>query len=298
MPKPGGGKPGGGGLITISGDNGANVLAGTQEDELIQGKKGDDTLFGAAGDDTLEGGQDNDVLIASEGTDILDGGADFDTAWYRAATTITVNSIDLGDYYSVLGYNIVIGPSSTTITDIDPSDGDTGEDTLIDVEQAIFSDDDADGDGVEGLITVHLDGSNNAALAVKETVSGFNEDAIGSVTSAQLLANDREFDGESIVVVSVDTTATLGATVVNFNPDGTVASIDYDPTAAFDYLAVGESTTDTFRYKRRRHNCHRHVGNRGSQRRARAGIGHRGGCRGRSYGDCRSRGTWLGRRQR
>ena len=163
----------------------------------------------------------------------------------RAATTITVNSIGLGDYFSVFGYNIVIGPGDTTITDTDPSDGDTGTDTLIDVEQAVFSDDDADGDGVEGLITIHLDGTNNAALAVKQTLGGFNEDATGSVTSAELLANDLEFDGESIVVTAVDSTSTQGDVIVNFNPDGTVVSIDYDPRAAFNHLAEGEMAADS-----------------------------------------------------
>ena len=59
-----------------------------------------------------------------------------------------------------------------------------------------------------------------------------------------VLANDSDSDGDILSVASVDATGTKGS--VSINPDGTIR---YDPSGAFNSLAQGQTTTDTFTYK-------------------------------------------------
>ena len=62
-------------------------------------------------------------------------------------------------------------------------------------------------------------------------------------TTASVLANDADPDGDPISIQSFDTTGTLG--LVTSNGNGT---FDYDPNGQFDQLNAGESATDTFTY--------------------------------------------------
>lgn len=62
-------------MANINGDNGANKLRGTKQNDDIEGRDGNDTLFGLAGNDDLEGDGGNDTLFGGAGNDDLDGGA-------------------------------------------------------------------------------------------------------------------------------------------------------------------------------------------------------------------------------
>ena len=59
----------------IVGDDQANDLIGTPDDDLINGLAGDDQLLGKAGDDVVNGGPDNDLLQGNGGDDRLNGDA-------------------------------------------------------------------------------------------------------------------------------------------------------------------------------------------------------------------------------
>ncbi|MEY2569744.1 MAG: hypothetical protein QOE63_94, partial [Acidimicrobiaceae bacterium] len=67
-------------------------------------------------------------------------------------------------------------------------------------------------------------------------------------TTISVLANDKNTPSSSsnagLQVSSTDTTGTLGT--VSVNPDGTIA---YDPAGKFESLKVGQTATDSFRYK-------------------------------------------------
>ena len=60
---------------TLSGDSGANFLAGRDGNDTLNGGAGDDQLKGGNGDDTLLGGNGNDFLIGDTGSDRMTGGA-------------------------------------------------------------------------------------------------------------------------------------------------------------------------------------------------------------------------------
>ena len=232
------------GLNAIRGTHAADLLLGSNAADLIDGKGGDDTLFGGAGDDIIEGDKGNDFLIGGAGDDTLDGGQDTDTALYVDDTAGSVSS-NVDDYASVFDYDIAIGANSTTITDLNPADGDTGVDTLVDVEQAVFSDADADGDGTADLVTVHLDGQNNAILAVADSGVG-EEDADILFQATDLIANDVDFDGDSLVLESVQDavngTVSLAADgTITFAPDE-----NFSGDASFSYtVSDGRGGSDT-----------------------------------------------------
>jgi Ca2+-binding RTX toxin-like protein len=64
----------GGAFNSLSGE-----LYGDNGNDLITGTDGNDTLNGGNGNDTLNGGQGNDILLGGNGSDILTGGAGDDT---------------------------------------------------------------------------------------------------------------------------------------------------------------------------------------------------------------------------
>ncbi len=59
----------------LTGTAGADTLAGSTENELIDARGGNDVVYGRAGSDTLIGGEGNDSLYGEAGDDILLGGA-------------------------------------------------------------------------------------------------------------------------------------------------------------------------------------------------------------------------------
>ena len=79
-------------MATINGDNGDNVIHGTDEADILNGFGGFDQLFGRGGDDALNGGDGGDNLYGGPGADILDGGDGWDTAGYGDASAgVTAN---------------------------------------------------------------------------------------------------------------------------------------------------------------------------------------------------------------
>lgn len=247
---PGGNKGGGGGAGSngvgsgSGGGNSSQLHIGTDDADSLDGRGGNDMLLGRSGDDLIEGGQGDDTLMGEGGNDTLDGGQHFDTVIYKTNTEPTVTD-NPDDYSSVLDYDISIGTESTTITDLNAEDGDTGTDTLIDVEQVIFSDGDADGDGTAEMLTIHLDGQNNAVLAVADSGAG-DEDTAIVFEAGSLFANDIEFDGDAMEIDSVQDavngTVTLAADgTVTFIPDA-----DYSGDASFSYtVSDGKGGLDT-----------------------------------------------------
>jgi len=81
------------GFENVKTNRGANVINGTDGDNLIStgrgkdtlsGNGGNDTLRGARGQDSLSGGDGDDILIGGKGDDKLNGGAGADTFVFAA----------------------------------------------------------------------------------------------------------------------------------------------------------------------------------------------------------------------
>ncbi|WP_394178360.1 ExeM/NucH family extracellular endonuclease [Yoonia maritima] len=186
------------------------------------GGRGDDVLGGTDGNDLIFGRGGDDVIAASSGFDFIHGGRGFDTVTFQGS----ILDVSL----SVFGCK---KNTTALVTTFDEDGNVAGISTIKQVEALYFEADD---------YTLYLDGRNNAVLAGDDTATAVEN--IETVLSAEdLLANDSEFDGDTVAITAVDTTSALGAEIAFVNGE-----ITYLPGAAFDALAEGEVVTDTFTY--------------------------------------------------
>lgn len=79
------------GAGNISGTNHADLIFGSDGDDVIDAGNGDDCLVGLGGNDVLSGGRQGDVLLGGDGDDILDGGQHTDTCYGGAGNNIFAN---------------------------------------------------------------------------------------------------------------------------------------------------------------------------------------------------------------
>lgn len=183
-----------------------SIVLGNQRSNGLEGGAGNDLILGLGGNDSIRGGAGDDMIIGGRGDDVA----------------IYAGGVD--DYR--------VTPLIGQIARVEALTGDEGSDWLQGVEALYFAADD---------YTLHLDGRNNAVLAGDDAVVA-DEDGISQFQIADLLANDREFDGDALVVTGVSVAAS-GAVVTI---DG--GRVSYDPGDRFDYLATGETATDSFTY--------------------------------------------------
>ena len=221
----------------ISGSNSGEDIFGTDLDDVVFGFGGDDfistglgndIIFAGRGNDTIDPGDGNDLVFAgsgddevagSRGNDLVLGGRGFDTVTY-------VGSIN--DYAIT-----PIGRAGARVTSLFEDLPDAGDDFLIGVEALYFVADD---------YTLFLNGQNNAVLAGDDAATTGENETL-NILAADLLANDQEFDGDTISIIDVQPISDQGATVTF---DGGVVS--YEPGSLFDGLAEGEEATDKFTY--------------------------------------------------
>ncbi len=112
---------GAGSNVVFAGSGNHNIVLGEDDDEL-HGGDGDDTVGSEGGDDLLFGENGNDTLFGGTGKDQLHGGMDNDIATYEG---------NFADYLVEQSHGVV------TVTRLDD---DTDVDTLINIEQIQFAD--------------------------------------------------------------------------------------------------------------------------------------------------------------
>ena len=193
------------------------LILGSNRSDTIEGNSRDNVILGLKGDDTIFGGDGSDKII---------GGRGFDTAVYSGSI------LD----YRIDGFGFAKGcktsPLALMVTGVGAS-ADSGRDVLTGIEALYFEGDD---------YTLYIDGRNNAVLAGDDAVAAVEGTAL-MIDTAELLANDHEFDGDTLVITAVSATSALGASLSLDNNQ-----ITYLAGASFDALAEGEQVTDTFTY--------------------------------------------------
>ncbi|MEM7443026.1 MAG: Ig-like domain-containing protein [Pseudomonadota bacterium] len=221
----------------LEGQSSNDWLFGLWGDDILRGAGGDDNLFGGSGNDTiggddgndlLSGGRGNDDLAGGAGNDLILGGRGDDTARYGGSL----------DEYDI----VQIG----TVWKVNHVDGDQadGRDVLAGVERLVFT------DGVE----VFLDDRNTLPYAVGDQATVDEAATIAKTAGDGVLANDTDFNGDSLTVGTVEGSAAnvgieitlLSGALLTVNEDG---SYSYDPNGVFDGLGVGEEATDSFVYQ-------------------------------------------------
>ena len=215
----------------LKGSNWADFIFGFGGDDEIRGRGGDDIVFAGRGNDWIDGGRGNDTIFAGrgddwihggKGNDFINGGRGFDTASFDG---------------SIFDYDVSLRNSWFSTTAIVTRFGDNGRikevDRLKNVEALHFADED---------YTLYIDGRNNEVLALDD-VAATDEDTTLTLSFEDLLANDTDFDGDTLAITQVDPLSSLGAVLSIV--DGQVV---YNPAGVFDALKEGETVTDTFTY--------------------------------------------------
>jgi Ca2+-binding RTX toxin-like protein len=203
-------------VLNVSGSEFADLIVGGAANEIIAGNGGNDTLVGGDGADGLEysgsaGGVTVDLNIqdgttaqfisAGEGSDILSGfddigGSFFDDTFVGNASNNDFDgrggndTIDGGAgsddvFFSgvIADYQITSNSGLITVIDLNLADGDDGTDTLVNVEELLFADQNvraptitSDGGGATAAIQV---AENNTAVT---TVTAADPDVGDAVT--------------------------------------------------------------------------------------------------------------------
>ena len=118
------------------------------------------------------------------------------------------------------------------------ADGESATDTFT------YTIQDSQGGMDTATVTVTITGVNDAPVAVDDDVTT-DEDTVlnGDVFADNNNGVDSDVEGQSFTVTSFNDSSTTGSVVVNAN-----GTFTYDPNGQFEYLAVGESASDSFTY--------------------------------------------------
>ncbi|MBQ0811352.1 MAG: ExeM/NucH family extracellular endonuclease [Roseovarius sp.] len=206
----------------LFGFGGDDILSGGGGNDLLFAGSGNDSLTGGAGRDNLYGDRGDDMLAGGEGDDFLSGGRGFDTAIYEGGF----------DDYAISVRGGWFGRTAT-VSSVTATVADAGRDRLTGVEALYFAADD---------LTIFIDGRNNAVIAGDDTATA-REDGSTEIAVADLVANDRDFDGDRVAITAVSTISAAGA-LVRLEGDQVI----YEPGTVFDHLDDGETATDSFTY--------------------------------------------------
>ncbi len=185
-------------------------------DVKINGGDGNDMIWSGLGNDRINGGDGDDVIDAGAGDDVIFGNDGWDTAVFEG---------------SILDYIWEDGNGNRLFVS-----GDDGNDELKHIEVLQFGD------------FSYLTSGNNGPVSVlrTESMSVFENDDL--VVDIDLY----DFDGDAITLNSFDVTgggaisAEVGAAMQDaLMGSSTGVSFTFTPGDLYDYLAVGESTTET-----------------------------------------------------
>ncbi|MGO4128344.1 beta strand repeat-containing protein [Inquilinus sp. YAF38] len=220
-----------------------NLSAGTVSGTGV----GTDTLTAI---EIIRTGSGTDIFSAGAGglggVTTLDGGAGTDTLTTSAATLDltgkTLTSIEQITTTNVAGTAFTTGSIATALV----IQG-AGTNDSVALTGAAFSEAQRTQLFSQGLETI-IDSSgtytaNHAPTAVADTGSAQEDGSAVTLTAASLLANDTDPDaGDTKTLVSVDGTGAVGSVSI------VAGNVVYDPGTAFQSLAAGATTTDSFTY--------------------------------------------------
>ncbi|GJL96224.1 MAG: hypothetical protein DHS20C06_00410 [Hyphobacterium sp.] len=137
---------------------------------------------------------------------------------------------------TLLGGELVYDPRSAPFAIALPKDVSADDNFTYTISDGVLTD--------TANVTVTLTGVNDAPSAESDELSA-GEDADGADVTATLLSNDTDPDTGTtaqLAISAIDTTGTQGQ--VNFN----AGNVTYSPNGAYESLAVGQTSSDTFHY--------------------------------------------------
>ncbi|MGO4605374.1 VCBS domain-containing protein, partial [Variovorax sp. 2RAF20] len=253
-------------MTAITGSNGNDLLTGTAGNDTINSGNGDDTVNGGAGSDSLNGGAGDDTLDGGSGSDQLNGGSGNDTLIYNVSENAVVGTKDVytggaGVDTLLLQFTRAQWLDSATQTQIAAylahlaavTNARTGEVSNGSASDFVFSFGSSTltvqmTEALRILVDgIELNPANEAVRALGDAAVT-TEDGPG--VQIHVLQNDLVPDlVRSLTLASAPAhgTATLVQPAMG---DPSTWYFQYQPHAAdFQYLAAGETATDTFSYQ-------------------------------------------------
>ncbi|NUB11774.1 S8 family serine peptidase [Azospirillum brasilense] len=160
----------------LQGGDGDDFLSGAAGDDVLRGGAGRDILYGGVGDDLLYGEDGDDLLIGEAGNNILEGGRGDDRLLGTGGWAVAQFSGSYSDY-------IITRNGDGSIKVADRRAGRDGTDVLVDVAALSFKD----------LSQIAV--ANLRRMPVNDTVRVTAGQASYTLSAAQILANDLNFEG-------------------------------------------------------------------------------------------------------
>ncbi|RST55874.1 beta strand repeat-containing protein [Variovorax sp. MHTC-1] len=253
-------------MATMTGSNGNDSLTGTVGNDTINSGNGDDSVDGGSGNDSLNGGAGSDILDGGSGSDQLNGGSGSDTLIYNVSENLAAGTNDVytgGSGVDTLELQFTRAQwlQSSTQTQIAAylahlsavTNARTGEVSNGSASDFVFS----FGSStltvqMTEVLRILVDGIEqnpaNEAVTALNDVETTTEDGPG--VQIHVLQNDLVPDlVKTLELASAPTHGT--ATLVQPAMDSpSTWYFHYQPNPAdFQYLAAGESATDTFTYE-------------------------------------------------
>ncbi|WP_193748812.1 VCBS domain-containing protein [Leisingera sp. ANG-Vp] len=192
-------------------------LSGSSHGAFVRTHRGDDDITGSGFGDWIMSGSGDDTVTGGGGNDVMFGGRGRDTAVFSG---------------SVLDYKIVTFPGGRWMF----VSGDDGCDFLHRFEVLVFDDFTLDLNSNNGPLAVlrreYLETAENDSFAFNVDVYDLDGDPV-SLDSATVTG------GGSLAVVQG------GASEDAVTGSSSGLQISFDPGSSYDYLAAGETTTET-----------------------------------------------------
>ena len=223
-------------IVVVQGNNANSTPA-----VIVDGQMGDSAMTSASG---------NSIFIVDDGKETIssNGGNNLIMGTPSAMDGTKVNNFKPSDVLFFFGANLqqndLSAVKGSAILTLD-TDGDGQGDTVVTLAgdfrlESFVVEASSSGSYIRYLGNAVPVAENDDRNVLPE---GFVTDEDSAFTTANVLANDSDEDGDVLHISGIDTTSTLG--LVIDNGDGT---FNYNPNGAFDYLNVGESATDSFVY--------------------------------------------------
>ncbi|TAK86261.1 MAG: hypothetical protein EPO12_02655, partial [Aquabacterium sp.] len=221
---------GGGDNYVVAAAAGDDVLIGGTADDVLDGEDGEDVIDGGKGDDLIRGGRDQDLIYGGEGNDVLDGGLDDDKLYGGTGGDVFVagggnDTLVGGDGVDLIQLNgefedyLIQRTGAATYTITDRVAGRDGIEYLEGIERFSFK-------AGNGSTTLDLGGP--LPLPVKDVLAVNRNQATIRVPVASLLANDIDFQGQALRVVSVGDAYGGSVRLVDNN-----TVVEFTPTAGY-----------------------------------------------------------------
>ncbi|MEM9536768.1 MAG: Ig-like domain-containing protein, partial [Cyanobacteria bacterium P01_E01_bin.45] len=188
---------------------------------------------------TVTGENDAPTAVADTGSVTENGTTSIDLI-ANDTDPDTSDDLDIASVNTTSTTGTVTISGSDTVT-YDPNgqfeflaDGETASDTFT------YTVTDGNGGIATATVTVTITGENDLPVANTDTGSATE----GGTTSIDLIANDTDPDtSDDLDIASINTTGTSGTVTISGSD-----TVIYDPDGQFEFLADGETATDSFIY--------------------------------------------------